>query len=405
MKRVLLSVFLTSLALHSAQAAIVNVDIYGALNLDVEQVSMKGATTTTSNMGDRNRVVSNASNIGFKGEETLDGAWKFVWQVESSINPTGGTTSSYVGLASRNSGVGLSHATYGTLMLGKWDTPYKILHNFIEPMYAVGVGYMVSILDTAGQTSTSMDSPSSGASTASTVRVAESLSFSRRQGQAIHYTSPMWNDLQLKVMYSPNVDRTSNTNPYLLSSSLYLAKGAVKAGVAYEKHSDFMAGQTSTLPYAGSSNNTKDRAYKAALGYKFDCGLSLGAAFSNLRYESQNTTTPTQTNSYERNAYMATATHVMNRVTLRAGYGWAEKGKCSEFTAAGAACSVADMGAKQMVFGTSYAMSGRTDLYAVYSQIQNETNATYVFAQNPVTTTAVAGGDPRAIGLGLRHTF
>jgi predicted porin len=57
-----------------------------------------------------------------------------------------------------------------------------------------------------------------------------------------------------------------------------------------------------------------------------------------------------------------------------------------------------------LAVGGSYSFSKRTDAYLVFSQIKNDRNSRNDFAIGAVGGVS-QGADPRALGIGLRHTF
>lgn len=69
-----------------------------------------------------------------------------------------------------------------------------------------------------------------------------------------------------------------------------------------------------------------------------------------------------------------------------------------------------NQGASQWTLRYGYNMSKRTQLYAFYSDIDNETYGVYNFNQNSTAgigtnATGSNGADPRALGVGMRHSF
>lgn len=73
------------------------------------------------------------------------------------------------------------------------------------------------------------------------------------------------------------------------------------------------------------------------------------------------------------------------------------------------ACSTNGLGAKHWYVGYSYAFSKRTDVFAVYAQVENERSAQYGLLPNVGTTSGngitAPGADTVAVGLGIIHTF
>jgi hypothetical protein len=139
---------------------------------------------------------------------------------------------------------------------------------------------------------------------------------------------------------------------------------------------------------------------KLFAGYKLPFGTKVGAAASELTYQSFDT--QGLKNEYKRIAYIASLQHPIGSYTLRGGFGKAADGKCS--AAGGATCSTSKMGAQMAVVAISQTLSPRTDLYIQGAKIWNGSGA-YNFANTPIAATVTNGSDPLATGLGIRHTF
>jgi predicted porin len=107
MKRSLFIAALSTLAAGSVLAQS-NVTIYGRLNESVERQKTGSVSST--------RVQDNSSRIGFKGAEDLGGGLKALFVLEHGFNADTGTAAG--AFWGRESTVGLSHASFGTLRLG-----------------------------------------------------------------------------------------------------------------------------------------------------------------------------------------------------------------------------------------------------------------------------------------------
>ena len=149
------------------------------------------------------------SLIGFRGTEDLGGGLRAFFQLESATPPdAGGGT-----FGSRNSGVGLT-GNWGSILLGRWDTPFKVAH--------------ASIVDP-------FNDNSSADITGATLNQGN---FSRRENNVIQYWSPNFNGVAFRAHYSANEGKTAATNPSLVGASLTYTGGDLYAAYAYEKHKD-----------------------------------------------------------------------------------------------------------------------------------------------------------------------
>lgn len=423
----------------SVLAANGNVQIYGTINTDYEGVQARGAsaaaavprgqlgaTPTGVNVPGRDRVTSNSSNIGFRGEEDLGGGLKAIFQVESAIGfdnqatfgaNTANGSAVGGGFATRNTNVGLSSSKWGTLFLGQWDTPYKVLSGAVDPMYFTGIAYTGAIIGTPGfgvgpVTSGNVTLNAAGTTFANSVNA----SFERRQGNSVQYWTPEYNGLSGRIMYSANEGKTSDSsaltqvNPTILGLNVAYENGSLYLGYGFERHNDYfglssIAPSAQAIPVAAfglASATSRDTGNKFVARYGFG-HTRLGLIFEQLKYEQNDSSAAaTNFNGYNRNAYALTATHEVGPGTIRALYGRAQGGSCS--LVGGAACLTDGLGAQQYSLGYSYSLSKRTDLYGFYTRVANESGATYQFA-NGAGIGAAAGATSSGFALGMRHTF
>ncbi|MBK5912737.1 porin, partial [Rhodocyclus purpureus] len=99
-----------------------NVGIYGIVDVGYMNENFDGADKATSKI---DSGLLSTSRIGFTGEEALGNGLKAVFNLEYALavdtNNTVGTTTDNQGntvTAARQQNVGLSHATYGTVLAG-----------------------------------------------------------------------------------------------------------------------------------------------------------------------------------------------------------------------------------------------------------------------------------------------
>ena len=97
-----------TIAAPAAFAATANVDIYGIMNIAIQD--------TDANNVDLD-VVDNVSRIGFKGSEDLGGGLKAIWQIEQGLNASTADQTAFGGKGLRNTFVGLSGG-FGTALIG-----------------------------------------------------------------------------------------------------------------------------------------------------------------------------------------------------------------------------------------------------------------------------------------------
>lgn len=401
--------------------------IYGTLNVDLESVEARGATAagtlpdgflganpTGVNIPRRNRVTQNSSNLGFRGKERISPDLAVFFQIESGVAVDAGGSN----IASRNTAIGLD-STWGSVRVGQWDTPYKTLSGAVDPMYFTGITYTGALIGTPGfgVGPVTIGAPATSGD-GRTYANAANASYERRQGNIVQYWSPTIANIAVRLAYSANENRTSSSagvtqvDPYILSGSIEYERGPVYLAYAYEGHYDYFgldalvpaAQATPVAAVAGSpSASSRDRGEKFIARVKLG-GTQLGLMAERLRYaKTQSNAAPGAFNRYERGAVALTLVQkVSAQGTLRALVGKAQSGSCGRFN--GADCDTSGLGARQFSIGYSETLSRRTDLYAFYTRVSNDSRGNYQFA-NGAGLGAAPGTESIGYVLGIRHTF
>ena len=466
MNKTLISLIAAAAGLIASGAALAdaaNVEVYGTLNTDFENVRATGATGAgaarpgcpngTCGMGgtpsglvepSRNRVTSNSSNIGFRGKEDLGMGLNAIFQIESGISidnatntsTTSGTNSTGF-LGTRNTNIGLSSKTLGTLFYGNWDTPYKSLTNTnaFDSFWGTGIANDNTMIGTPGF---------GVASSNGTGRVngAADASFDRRQGNSVQYWTPQFYGISGRLAYSANEGRAAenatvaapNTNPAIYSANIAYDSptfeyGSFRIAYSFEQHRDYfglsqLGGTPLGTPAMGANPASRDNGNKVALSYNVNTKLgmtSLNVAFEQLAYnnsESGVAAAPaTDLIQYHRNVLYVPVKHQIGANTFRLGFGQAWAGSCHRAGGPTTACSTSGLDAKQYSLGYSYSFSKRTDVYGFYTLINNGDFGNYVLGNgagisSTGTTAAGAGGGSAGVGarqqgfgLGMRHVF
>ena len=83
MKKSLIALAVAGAFVAPAMAATSNVDVYGILNVAIQDTNQKNYDP---------QVTDNYSRIGFKGSEDLGGGLKAISQIESGLGANGSTT-------------------------------------------------------------------------------------------------------------------------------------------------------------------------------------------------------------------------------------------------------------------------------------------------------------------------
>lgn len=363
-RRVALLATLAPLAAPASALADSSVTIYGRLNTAIEYSRASTATDGTS-LGSVVRQTNYRSVWGLRGEESLGGSLKALWQIESNLSIDNGQG----GIATRNSRIGLQ-GDHGLLFMGHWHTPYTESTMAYDPYYPTTAGYMALI---------------GNGSTSSSDNVQDTSSFDRRQKNILQYRSPQLAGVSVWLGWGlPEEKNTVPRNPALYSAAVVYDKGPLNATVAYEIHQHYQA--------AGRN----DDALKVGVAYQLFKGTRISALYEHLHYR-------TDTGDLQRNGYYASLVQQLGPGSVRVGFALAANGTGSSNDTVGFFRSGAETGATQFTVGYDYPLSKRTALFAFYSRINNKRNGIYDFAINELGVSA--GADPQTFALGMRHNF
>ncbi len=328
------------------------IQVYGRAGLSVDIIDTDNQTAGEDKT--LTKISSNSSRIGLKGSEDLGDGLSAVFQVEIAVDMDNTLSTNL-----RNTYAGLSHKSFGTVILGKHDTPYKTSTGKLDPFSETMGDYNAIIGNING-----------------------TPNFDLRPGDVIAYVSPKIADLQVIVASVQTGTETSNgtaPNPKAYSASAVYESGPIYVGLGYEIHKD----AATTWETAGQSTT----------GTKLGVGYAMGDATLNLIYEKidgDNT-------NYSRDAYYASATYKMGKETLKLAYGMAKD-----------VDAASDTGASMIAAGIDHSFSKRTLIYALYAMTKNDSGATYGLGQSGAGgkyAPTTAGEDPSVISFGIRHDF
>ncbi len=353
-----------------------NVTVYGKADLSYDSIKTGTATNGTAGTTS-NRVSSNTTLIGLKGSEDLGDGLSAIWQVESLIlvGNTAGvaattTAASNAQIGNRNTFLGLSSASAGTVVMGRHDTPYKISTRAYD---VFGDGIADSRALTGGG-------------------VAAAASFDGRQDQVVAYISPKLGGVATLAVGYVNLAPLDNVATQAKNSAVSVAGmfdigSGFGAALAYEAH-DFGA--------AGVTAATKENATKIGASYTMD------AINVNFAYEktSDNLTALTAANKNGHSDYYLSGKYSLT----------ANDAIKLAYTKANTINGLTGTDAKQVTIGYDHVLSKRTSVYALYTKLSNGTAASYVLGSGTssvggATTIAGAGASPSALAFGMKHTF
>ena len=207
------------------------VELYGKAYPEIVREKGKGATavgesvatfaaapTGNSAIITRNEMESSNSRFGIRGHEKLGGGWKATFQLETQFLVDQNTTA----FAQRDSWVGLNHNVFGTIKLGRFDTPFK---EYGDDISFLGVS-------SGNFTSTSAIFRRFGFGTSNTAR------FHERRQNAVQYESNDLRGLDFKAMYSTDETDTAARHPHVVSVGAKYQMGNLAILFGHEIHWD-----------------------------------------------------------------------------------------------------------------------------------------------------------------------
>lgn len=385
---------------------------YGKLDMDFERVSATGSSAVAgtppvpggNDKPWRNRVSSNSSYIGVKGENELDDGLNAFFQIECGLSQDTGSaaTTSSTGngisntFASRNSALG-GAGDAGRLFLGSWETPYRMAFIALDPFGYTGIGGF-SLLGNGHTTNPN---------------VGNLVSFSRRQNNSVQYWSPDWDGAAVRIAYSANEEKPAlgnvtttmpaGYNPSLFSIAGTYATGGLYGFLGYERHQDYTSvGQADygvNLGGAYTLDGTKIGLSYEQLHYRFGgAAANVDAAFN--PYVKAGAATVSGAGDLRINTWAFFVTRdVGSNGHIRAAYEHARDATGSALVAG------AKTGAAKITFGYGLTLSKNVEFYALYTRINNNVNGTYDFTTNLIGTAPTGGAHPAGVGAGMKYVF
>jgi predicted porin len=428
-----------------------NVTIYGKLHAswdyldhDTDTTEIAAGGTPGSGSGDDtddNTAVFRNSRLGFKGEENLGyGGLKGIWQVETHVN----TGQSNVGL--RNTFVGLSHNTWGTIKLGRHDTPYKsstakldIFSDTIADYNNLMGVHMVPALTYGNVGATSTNTQGTAANTnkmqvsAATDKAGNYISlpamnFNERENNLLMYITPP-NRYGIEGRLAREsfsideentfVDGAANTTGWDDEYETWSLSGT------YDKGPLYLAAAYELFRGHNNHNAAGDNdIYAWKIGFGYELGNSkLGFVYEDINHDGNDDQLAFDANNdgvgdfaygtMSRDAFTVNFAHQFGRNVVKLAYGKADDSDLSD----------ADDGADSWAAGIEHLFSKRTKVYAIYTLMDNDQNGNYgLYAPGNTAATVTSpsqgsgtnnfytggngdGDDISAFSVGIIHNF
>lgn len=211
-KKLLAALSCAAAATAHAQSEDSVVTMYGRVYVMFDVVEATGGKA--ADLVRRNRVSDQSSLLGVRGTEKVGGDLRAWFQLETGFSPDGAGGN----FAQRNSAVGLQHNKLGSLMMGRWDMPFKTTQVApVDPFTDLSIADITGTAINQGN-------------------------FSNREQNVVQYWSPNLGGFEVRLAYSANEGRTATVNPYKTGASIQFGRGEYYIAYAYEKHHDIRDG-------------------------------------------------------------------------------------------------------------------------------------------------------------------
>jgi predicted porin len=389
MKRSLIALAVAgAFAAPAAMADTNNVSIYGTIDMTFGGVSATGKTSALE-------VASNVTKLGFKGSQDVGEGLSVVWQIEQQIDVdntnqggTGATNATNPGgaghytFAGRDSWGGLS-GNWGLLLLGKHDTPYKMVTSKFD-LFHDELADSRAIMGLGG-------------------------AHDARLGNVIAYVSPTFSGFTVVGAYvagaelpvSDTATSTSKATVYSLNGTY--SNGPVDVGVAYQSITIGALG-TGTFGQGTSDVSALNtllvgdstKAEEVGAGYNFDIGKVVA--------------------TYEKISSSGSVGNALDMKNINVGamFNIGNDDVKVAYTKGGNVGEKSDTAPKQMSLGYDHNLSKMTKLYFVYTKVTNGSAAQNFAISNtgstaggvaPVAGAAGLGGSSSGWGIGFKHSF
>ena len=337
--------------------AMADASVYGQVGMSVNVVNDGAASSGTSNT-----LSSNQSRVGVKGSEDLGNGLSAIVQLEATLGPDEASGPAF----SRNTFLGLKSADMGTVLVGNYDTAYKIstrrLDVFADTMAdnRSGAGAAPSVAaGNAGNGSGLMGSHDS------------------RWTNAIAYASPAMNGFSVGVTsrFGAEGATSAQTKGTAWSLAGMYEQGPIYATLALDNIKQGNAGVLS------GAKDDESKALKLGGSYAMDA-ITVNAVVEQLTDRVALTGVETKgTNVYLAGKFALSATDAVK-------VAYTKRGETSGNTPV-------TKKATQFAIGYDHGMSKNTSVYALYTKRTDD-------AATSATTTR---DDPSVISLGMQHKF
>lgn len=385
--RIPVTIFAVLLAFQANAQTENKITVSGRAWGSVENVSVR-TPTTGAPINQRFRVTNDSSFVRIRGDMKLSQDLSAWGQVEVQFALDGSTTNAVPFDSGRNTAVGFTSKTFGSISAGRWDSPYKLAVIRLDPWANTTILNYAAIMGQLSQGGNIYDA---------------------RLGNTVQYWSPVFQGLQAKVAVMTNEDKAAGsqaTNPHVLSASVTY-DGPIYVGVAYETRKNCSNANGQGAPICGgpllvAAGHGRDWGARAGAGYNFKPSHSeVGVIWERLESSADFAAAPSP-RTLKRDAYYVSLVQgILGDAHQFVGaFGLAAKAK-GDFLATND-----KTGATYWTASYRYNFNKDLFVHAGYIQIKNDDNATYRFGSSGLLAAQnLIGGTYSGWVVGTRYLF
>lgn len=338
-------------------AQAIDVEVYGVAHMSID-LSDNEADPAGGKDDGALSVNSNTSKLGFKGAEKLSDDLSLIWQFETEVELDDGTLSA----KGRDTYAGLK-GNWGLFKAGNLSNAMKKASSKIDIFSDSRADHnaMVGIISD------------------------DSKKYDNRQNNTIWYSTPKLGGVKGVLTYSPETgDHDSDELP---NKDITPAESDISISISYDKGPLYLAVATETLNEAKSVGAVYEDVSGTKLVGRWDFGQGTKVG---LVYEDLESAEASAAAGDSRSAIYLNAAHKVGNTTLKAAFGQADD-----------IGNMSDSGASHYALAAYHSYSKNTQLYTMYTAMDNDENAAYGLKDMK----GVSGKTISALSFGLIKRF
>jgi len=227
--------------------------------------------------------------------------------------------------------------------------------------------------------------------------------FDGNQGDVAAYIAPAFGDFTLAAAYVAGAELATNSTQvrgHAQSYAVLYSHGPLSTNVGYEIHNLGSANTGTLAPIAGL-DGLREQAWKVGASYVLDSLVVYGVYERTSDNLGGVLGLPARTDLLGHRSYYLAGKYRFGSDTVKVAYT-----NAGDLNMDGAG---SDTGARQWTVGYDHSLSRRTTLYALYSKLDNDANATFNMSTTEGPTgyanASAPGASPSAFSLGVKHRF